>query len=162
MKNKIIILAGEICSGKTSFLLQFCRQQTGSAGVLTPIVEGKRVFYDIRNAAFFKMQSEADEQSLLIGKYSFSAAAFAKANSILLSEGSASEVKYLVIDEIGPLEINLKQGFYDSLTTLLSGQFSYTLVLVVRNSFLEKALNCFRLDGANIYTVSEMNHQLER
>ena len=162
MKNKVIILTGDIRSGKTSFLMQFCRQQPHVAGLLTPIVHAKRVFYDVRNAAYFNMESDGAEESLLVGKYSFSAAAFSKANSILLFEGAQKDIQFLLVDEVGPLEINFQQGFYRTLTTLLAIPFSYTVVIVLRPSLLEKAVACFGLHEAEIFTLAKMKHHFEK
>ncbi|MGF2413129.1 MAG: nucleoside-triphosphatase [Ferruginibacter sp.] len=106
--NKIIILTGEIQTGKTTLLQQFCLQQNNIAGILTPIVNGKRMFY-IAEKDFFAMETHGNEEQLAIGKYLFSTAAFTKANAILLDASKSIELKYLIIDEIGPLETRQQQ-----------------------------------------------------
>lgn len=140
MSNKILILTAEKQTGKTTLLQQFCKERNDIAGILTPIVNGKRVFYNIAGAAYFEMEANKTEAQLVIGKYIFSAAGFKKANDILMQESKRNDINYLIIDEIGPLETKHQQGFYTTLITLLKSSFSYNLLLVVRPSLVKEVL----------------------
>ena len=149
MSNKIIILTGEVQTGKTSFLQQFCDQRNKVAGILTPIVNGERMFYDISEKVFFKMEANEAEEKLAVGKYLFSATAFKKANTILVNAGKHSDIDYLIIDEIGPLELKQHKGLYESFTTILSSTFNYTLIIVVRQALVEETISVFGLNRYN-------------
>src|SRR5690349_6312823 len=105
MSNKIIILTGEIQTGKTTSLQEFCGKHNNIAGILTPIINGKRMFYDISEKVFFEMEANEKEDKLIIGKYLFSTQAFEKANNILSNATKCNDIDYLIIDEIGPLEL---------------------------------------------------------
>ena len=152
MSNKIIILTGDIQTGKTTSLQQFCVERNNVAGILTPVVNGKRMFYDIAKNDFFEMEAVVDEEKLAIGKYLFSAASFKKANEILLQESKRDDIGYLIIDEIGPLEIKQQKGMYDSFTKILDSLFNYTLIIVVRQALVDDVVAVFNLEsyGAEI------------
>lgn len=154
--NNIIILTGEIQTGKTTLLQQFCLQRNDVAGILTPIVNGKRVFYDISGKHFFKMEAHNDEAQLAIGKYLFSAAAFTKASKVLYTESKRTDINYLVIDEIGPLEIKKLQGLYQLLKEITATTFNYTLIIVVRQSLVNEVITTFNLTNPDVLSLEEM------
>lgn len=79
MRSKIVVLTGEIQSGKTTLLQSFCEKYSNTGGLLTPVVNGKRVFYNIRTNEVFTMEAKGEEEHLCVGKYIFSAAAFKEA-----------------------------------------------------------------------------------
>ena len=83
--NTIKILTGKKQTGKTTSLVNFCNQQQNTTGILTPIINGKRFFYDIATKTFFAMEfnNQIGDEIIAVGKYNFSAKAFAKANTIL-------------------------------------------------------------------------------
>ena len=160
MDNNIIILTGEIQTGKTTLLQQFCNQQNHAAGILTPLVNGKRLFYDIAGKTFFKMETGVKEETLAIGKYLFSALAFAKANNLLQTESKRTDIKYLIIDEIGSLEIKKQQGLYRSLKEIMASAFNYTLIIVVRQSLVDEVMATFNLNNPLVLSLEEMNSYL--
>ncbi len=140
MKREILILTGPIQSGKTTLLLIWAKQQH-IAGILTPLVEGHRHFLDIETGKFFPMiASEEETQVLEIGKYRFSATGFEKATILLKQACSKPGHSFLVIDEIGPLELNRQKGFYEILLFLLDNlEMNCRIVLVVRDKCLPEA-----------------------
>ncbi len=156
MSNKIIILTGAIQTGKTTLLQQFCLQNNGAAGILTPVENGQRMFYDIAAKDFFKMEASENEEKLAIGKYLFSAKAFTKANAILLNDSENIQLKYLIIDEIGPLEVKQQRGLYQSFKEILSSAFNYTLIVVVRQSLVDEVIADFNLEKPMLLTIEEM------
>ena len=160
MSNKVIILTGAIQTGKTTLLQQFCLQNNSTAGILTPVVNGRRLFYDIAGNNFFEMDAAADEDKLAIGKYLFSAKAFIKANAILLNASKNIELEYLVIDEIGPLEVNQQKGLYQSFKEILSSTFNYTLIIVVRQSLVDEVITAFNLEKPMLLNIEAMKKYL--
>ena len=154
MSNKIIILTGEIQTGKTTLLQQFCKERNDTAGILTPIVNDRRMFYDIAEKHFFEMEGNSEEQILTIGKYLFSAAAFTKANALLLYAAKNADLKYLIIDEIGPLETRKQQGLYSTLSKITAADFNYTLILVVRASLKDEVISVFNLENPLVWNYN--------
>jgi nucleoside-triphosphatase len=156
MNNKVIILTGEIQTGKTSLLQQFCKGRNDVAGILTPIINGKRVFYNIAANSFFNMEAAANETTVAVGKYLFSASSFINANSILLRANKSTDCSYLIIDEIGPLETKQQLGFYAAVKQILSSSYNYTLILVVRQLLADTVIEIFNLDNPLVLTPDKM------
>ncbi len=147
MSNNIIILTGAVQTGKTTLLQQFCRNKENIAGILTPVVNGRRMFYDICSKVFFEMEALPNEENLAVGKYLFSATAFTKASSILLAQSQKTNIRYLIIDEIGPLEIKKQQGLFEALQKIIACGFNFTLLLVVREKLVEEAVAFLQLNN---------------
>lgn len=87
--------------------------------------------------------NEADIQQ--VGRYTFSAAAFAWANEALLEASRNPENKWLVIDEIGPLELQGK-GLTPALDQIVANlREEQNLVLVIREKIAESVLLLYGL-----------------
>lgn len=152
METKVYILTGNIQTGKTTALLNWCKQLNDVSGLATPILNGKRCFYNILTAESFAMEATENEiNTLAIGRFVFSQAAFDTANAILLQ---AIESQYIVVDEIGPLELQQK-GLYKSIEFLLK-ENKNNLLLVVRKKLVESVIEFFKLQQVSILTVDDL------
>lgn len=152
--KKIIILTGEIQTGKTTTLFNWVNARKDVAGILTPVKDGKRFFYSIPDAVYYKMEAEDGEDTLQIGRFIFSAAQFEKTNDSILKWLSETNWKYLVIDEIGPLELNQKKGLWRSLDYILNRDFEPAVVLVVRKSLSQQVKGLFDEKNFDIVVCS--------
>ncbi|MEO5948276.1 MAG: nucleoside-triphosphatase [Chitinophagaceae bacterium] len=129
-RQKIYILTGAIQSGKTTSLLNWSATRNDVHGILTPVVNGKRVFMNAYTKEQFPMEAtEEEKETLTVGRFTFSKTSFEKA--ILIIREAIPKGSWLVIDEIGPLELN-SQGFYTVLMEALQ-TFEGKLLLVVRD-----------------------------
>lgn len=155
MNNKVIILTGAIQTGKTTLLQQFCKQYH-CAGILSPVINNKRMFYNIANPIFFDMEASGNENTLAIGKYLFTAAAFERAGEILSAAADKNDIAFLVVDEIGPLEIKQQKGLYNYFKKILSSPRHYTLIAVIRQGLVEEALHHFNIKQAQVLNIAEM------
>jgi nucleoside-triphosphatase THEP1 len=146
MIKDIYILTGPVHSGKTTWLMDWCSDKKNVYGIATPIVQGIRVFYDLHEKIIFPMEADIDDHNILqIGKYIFSKKAFIKAEKII--SDAVDKSNYLVIDEIGPLELR-GDGFNDVLKNILSKEkIKFKLVLVIRNNILNELLNYYGIDN---------------
>ena len=143
--NKIFILSGPIQSGKSTRLMEWAMKEKNVKGIITPIVGNNRMFYNIDKKQFFAMESAAKEiDTLKIGKYFFSQYAFRKAEKII-EDGALNNEGWLVIDEIGPLELK-GEGFNTVLKKILPIENKkFNLLLVIRESILEDILKYFEI-----------------
>ncbi len=133
------ILTGEKQTGKTNVLQEWRKQNNLLKGIITPIdTLGKRIFKNIATNETFSMEAEnVEADGIAVGKYIFSQKAFKKANKIIL-ESFSTLPPFLIIDEIGPLEIKQQLGFYHTLIYVTSFvQNTCTIVLIVRPSCLK-------------------------
>lgn len=151
----IKILTGNKQSGKTTALLNYCNNNKTVAGILTPIVNGKRIFYNIQAQEYFDIDFEylPNDEALIVGKYKFSATAFAKANSILQNI-KINKTTQVVIDEIGPLEL-LNKGFANTLKFKLKSD-NINLLLVVRDGLVNEVIDFFKLQNVQIITQTNL------
>jgi len=80
-----------------------------------------------------------------------------KLNTILLA--ADKNIEYLIIDEIGPLELRKQQGLYESFNKILSANFNYTLIVVVRQSLVDEMIAAFNLNTPVIFNCNTEMHK---
>ena len=149
----IIIFCKPIHSGKTTTLMHWCTTQENVQGILMPDINGQRMVFNIPTQQTFPIQcmdTNTNEGLISIGKYHFFATAFRKANALLM-ETLSSNCKWLVIDEIGKLEMQGK-GFSDSAKPIIEHYKSCdkNLLLVVRDSLVEEIISFFGINDYNL------------
>lgn len=151
----IIIYSAPVHSGKTTALINWCRDKKNIAGILMPDINGTRKFLNIETKEVFdaecKQPDQGVEELVSIGSYHFYESAFAKANNIILS--ISPSVKHIIIDEIGKLELQQK-GLYEGATHLLS-RSPQKLILVVRDSLVEAVASAFNLTSYSLINSGE-------
>jgi nucleoside-triphosphatase THEP1 len=152
--KKIILLTGEIQTGKTTTLANWVKTRNDVAGILTPVINGRRRFYEISNNVDYAMEAENGEAGILqVGRFLFSEAGFKRAVDYLLSKLPQPQWQYLIVDEIGPLEIRLQKGFWPLLNMLFTNNYVATPVLVVRKSLYTEVSELFASHGYNVQVV---------
>jgi len=87
------------------------------------------------------MEATGQEDTLAVGRFVFSKAGFNQAIQII--RDANTKEGWLVIDEIGPLEIN-GQGFCDVLKEVLSVRRE-KILLVVREGMIDRVKETFAL-----------------
>jgi nucleoside-triphosphatase THEP1 len=137
----IVILTAPIRSGKTTSLIQWAAHRDDVQGILTPVVESKRVFMNAASKEQFPMEATGEEETLLVGKFVFSQAGFEKAIQII--RNSIDKKGWLVIDEIGPLELR-GEGFHEVLKDVLVLRKENAL-LVVREGLAEEVRKFYKI-----------------
>jgi nucleoside-triphosphatase THEP1 len=144
MKNKINIVTGKIQSGKTSGLFKLLNTRYYVDGILSPIVNEKRVLYHIASKTIKRFEvDESNEKTISIGNYIFLQESFDWANEKLI-KGFSSKPDFLVIDELGKLELKGK-GFYPSIKEILEikDNSATQLILVIRDYLLDEVLHYY-------------------
>ncbi|HVK97950.1 MAG TPA: nucleoside-triphosphatase [Flavisolibacter sp.] len=155
-EKKIYILTGPVGSGKTTYLQKFCRKKQNIYGVLSPVINAKRFFVDVANKEVFPMEVEDGElNTLTVGRYTFSSKAFEKACSII-KRALQYPAGVLVIDEIGPLELNC-QGLYSIVRETIEENHSHAIISVVRETLIDDVVNFF---GIKDYEVVRTNAEI--
>ena len=160
----IYILTGAIRSGKTTALLNWSKNRNDVDGLLCPDdANGKRYFLKLKNKTIFKLEAEAEAETeavVVIGNFKFLQSAFNEANDYLILEASKTEPKYLIIDEIGKLELK-NEGVHISTEALIS-QFKSIgnthLILVVRDYLLDAVLEHYGITECSILTTEDLEN----
>ncbi len=151
-KRMIKIITGNIDSGKTTFVKEVAKGW-GLAGILSLKVfsNGMHIGYnafDLLTNRTYILARKKDIELLegpCIGDYNFSQHTFD-----ILTEQYSGFTKNMVIDEIGPLELQDK-GFSKLLENLLANRSVDTdLVLVIRNRCLYACIDKWNLEPSEI------------
>ncbi len=149
--KKIILFSGPIHSGKTTRLQKFIADKNCD-GIIAPVKDGMRYIRRIKTGEIKPFETNS-EDSIVIGKYKFSKETFEWAKE-QIKESLQSKVDYLVIDEIGKLEM-VDQG-YEPMVSLVIDKFkkenSFELILVVRESLVEDVISKYGLSKYKIET----------
>ena len=148
-RREVYILTAPIQSGKTSSLVSWSETRDDVYGILTPVADGKRIFMNAHSRQVFLMEAKKDETEVFtVGRFIFSKTNFTKAIRILREE--MYRKGWLVIDEIGPLELD-GGGFCEVLKEILAVREG-KILLVVRETLLEKVKEYFRIGEAQLIT----------
>jgi nucleoside-triphosphatase THEP1 len=141
---RLFILTGPVQTGKTTSLIKRTEKRNDVSGIVTPVVDGKRMFMNIQARQLFDMEAASGETGVLIvGRFIFSKKGFDKAKQII--SNSIGKEGWLVIDEIGPLELR-GEGFSEVLREVLAAQNEkQKILLVVREGLTDKVKEYFRL-----------------
>jgi len=143
---QIIVITGDIESGKTSLCLDITRLAKESGIKITGLVSpgvfeaGSKKAIDVQDVLTGERRrlAELREQvktNLETKRWSFFSEAVSWGNNVLRV---ALPTELLIIDELGPLEFNRAQGWVNAIDAIDSGEFQ-TALLVIRPSLVQQA-----------------------
>lgn len=162
----IYILTGAIETGKSKALLKWLKGRKDVSGILSPRnTHNKRYFLNVNTLETFKMQANAiDEAIISVGRYHFFNSAFVKANTIIKQSVKNNNFGFIIIDEIGKLELR-SEGLHESATLAIQKGMQHKrlhVILVVRTSLLNDVLQKYAIENPQIINpeqLSELHHQ---
>jgi nucleoside-triphosphatase THEP1 len=145
--KQVVILTGPVQTGKTTSLVLWSEKRNDVSGIITPVIDGKRIFMNADSREAFAMEAdEGDGEVLTVGRFVFSKTNFAKAVQILRT--SMRRDGWLVIDEIGPMELK-GEGFAAVLKEALANtNEKQKILLIVREGLVEKVKEYFKISNA--------------
>ena len=138
--KKIYILSGKTGIGKTTFLLNWIKDKNAD-GILAPVVNSKRHLQHISSNQIKKLEVDdkaENKKTISVGKYLFDENIFEWAREKLF-ESFKSNPEWLVIDEIGPLELD-GNGLEPAVSEILNSidnQSKIKIIFVVRENLIE-------------------------
>ncbi len=147
----IYILSAAIQSGKSTSLINWSAARKDVYGILTPVINTKRVFMNAHTREQFPMEATGDEEALGVGRFAFSKPGFDKAIQII--RHAINNEGWLVIDEIGPLELR-GEGFCTVLKEVLAVR-KEKIILVVREGMAEQVKKYWGIETGAIITSLE-------
>lgn len=158
-QNKVYILFDAIRTGKTTALQEWAKKANNISGFLSPDVDGKRMFLDIETYDLIPMQTE--NQDLIVGKFAFDSNSFLKVENKILKAWEDAIAEIIILDEIGPLEINRSLGFHRLLTRLQEKTTSIKPILffVVRDYCLETFKKKYDFDITQMMTLQQFKDE---
>jgi len=149
----INIITGSRGIGKTTFLQKFKEQliekRTPPSGIMTPAIytpNGDKIgFYALNVANGEQWELGRSDRTLdgpSYGPFSFSKRGFVKANKIL-KQVLIKGTKDLILDEIGPLELERGYGFLPILPYINNFSSNRNVYLVIRQSLIDDFIRRF-------------------
>lgn len=150
-KNEVVIFTGPINTGKTTLLMEWCKRWKAS-GILTPRSSNGRLFYYIGTGESFPMEASGNEEVLEVGQFRFSKNAFDQAIDIIRKAWNEDQTDWLIIDEIGPMELR-GEGFSQVLSEMLQSKKSKRIILVVREKLVKDVIDHFHLERIHVFKI---------
>ncbi len=161
------IITGEKGTGKTTFLIKLIgllKTRGNACGIITPPVYGtnggKKGFdaLDVATEESWPLgRTNGELEGPVYGPYSFSREGLERAVSVF-KKAAENDCPFIFLDEIGPLELEKKAGFYPLLSLLPEISAEKSLYLVVRPSLVDKvADSLFEGKEFRVITVSVKN-----
>jgi nucleoside-triphosphatase THEP1 len=141
----VYLFTGPVKSGKSSKLTKWIKTKQGVAGILSLVIDGKKHLYSISKKQDKCLESFS-ENALEVGRYKFDPDVFLWAQKELI-ESIKKNPDFLIIDEIGPLEIN-GSGMEPAVSQVLKlaeEMPDLTLIIVVRESMAGKIQGFYNL-----------------
>lgn len=157
---RIIIFTGPVQSGKTTWLMNWLSERSDVSGFLCPDIEGRRCFYQIEDKTMLPLEVKKStmESTVEIGRFVFFKKTFDVAKKWLLNK-DLSAVKWIVIDEIGKLELEEK-GFEPEFSYFLNRVSTMSnhvsIIIVVRDYLLSQICQKYALESAEIVQVHDV------
>ncbi len=145
INNKnIILLTGDIRSGKTTKAEKWLEDHPEAAGVISPDINDIRClrFYPERKTAPFQTFDDNKKDVTKIGRYTFLNESFEMAKNFLLD--SDGLYPWIVIDEYGKLEME-GEGFEPAVSALLHSEKEGNIIVVIRKNLLDAFCEKFNL-----------------
>lgn len=160
-RHKVYILSDAIRTGKTTALQQWVEKTKSVTGFLSPDIDGKRMFLDIQTGKLIPM--ETSNKDLIVGKYAFDTNSFKYAENKLLEAWKTGVDEYIVIDEIGPLEIRKNLGFHNLLLQLQpeANRDYPNLFFVVRDYCLDEFIEKYGYQEAEVLSLKAFRAKLD-
>lgn len=158
----IYILTGPVRTGKTTALLRRTAGRQDTDGVLCPDDDnGKRYIWLLKARQAYPLEAEEntpDQDTIGVGRFRFLKSAFTEANNYLLSTAEAGTYKWLVIDELGKLELN-DTGLHRAAKTLITSHENSAnrhIILVVRDTLLHEIPVHYNFSRFQVVTKEEL------
>jgi nucleoside-triphosphatase THEP1 len=166
LKPPVVIITGDIQQGKTTFaqklISKLLEQRIMVAGFLSIGINenGIRtgfILSDIETARQIELCSDKkDEKRLKLGRFYFNQEAISFGNEILNTDNLVDN-QLIVIDEIGPLELN-GQGWSSSIDKI-TRSYMIPHLWVVRKSLVQKISRKWNIGNVYVFDITDSSIQ---
>ena len=159
MSSRIVVLTGERGVGKSTVCGKVIDQAKGRGytcgGVLTLTrPDGGRDVVDVHRSRVRPLTvAPGSAQSVVVGRFHFDRATLAWGKGAL---HRARGCDLLIVDELGPLEIERGKGWQNAFDVLREGEFTLAIV-VVRPELLARAQLQLPVSATTVFTVTHQN-----
>lgn len=154
----IYIVSGDIRSGKTTALQHWIKGWQNIKGILCPDNEDNiRNLYLLGSDALIPFQvKETEEDVVEVGRFKFLSSSFQMANDALIADFENGDFEYLIIDELGKLELK-NQGLHRSAKHIFGSDVEgKNIVLVVRSFMVEQIIAHYNIRNYKVVSIEEL------
>ena len=148
------VLTGRKQSGKTTTLFEQIAKRKDVSGILQPIRDEKRVIYDNMSGESRVLEVKGDEEEVdvvRVGRFAFNRATMAWAGEVLL-RATKAKCEWLVVDEIGPLELR-GEGMDAVVKRVLMERVEGKMMLVVREGLVDDVLKWYEIPRDKVEVI---------
>jgi len=159
-RPEIIVVSGQLHGGKTTYVTRVARELKSSGfsvtGFLAPAVRenGNRVGFDLINIATGErtlLCREKGIEGIKYGRFIFHQNGLDTGNEILSPENLDGN-QLVIIDEIGPLEMN-RQGWWKAVTEL--AETGKPQLWVVRSNLVQAAASNWKVGNVYVFDIEK-------
>ncbi|HMQ07800.1 MAG TPA: nucleoside-triphosphatase [Saprospiraceae bacterium] len=154
----ILLLTGPVRTGKSTALMQWVESRSDVGGVITPDVNGVRKIYNPNTKIYHPMEwydPDMSKDLIRVGKFTFLQSAFTMGSEWIRCAEVELEIRIVIIDEIGKLELEGK-GFHDAFLEWKSAPQGKIRIAVVRESLIENVIDYFQLNVFQKITTNDL------
>lgn len=131
-------------TGKTTRIMEWASSSEKIDGITSPLYMNQKHLYNLKTGVMKNLEnvSECDEEKIIsVGSYKFNPDVFEWGRKKLNEAVNTNNTKWLVIDEIGLLELNGK-GLEPEVSTILKKRenYKFDILLIVRESLVEDVM----------------------
>lgn len=146
--SNVYIFTGEIKTGKTTRLQNWVNENPDADGILSPVIDGCRHILSVKSNEVRLLQYQGDDKSIAltkIGNYNFLTSVFEWGREELY-KAFLQKPEWLIIDEIGPLELR-GEGLEPEVSRILNDDANdeTNVVIVVRKPLLKAVIEYYGL-----------------
>lgn len=145
----LIILTGEIGTGKTTLLKDWSEKNPEFKGLLQLNINERRILYDISTEESKELTAGNSSNTIKIGKYKFDADVMEWGRNIL-EKLSIDDYPKIIVDEYGKLEM-VNKGLEPTIGKIIKKSLagSLELILVIRKNLLDEFLKKYFISKNN-------------
>lgn len=156
----IYILSEGMQKGKTMALRLWSENRIDVGGFLTPDKDNKRILLNIHSCVEspFEMDPNDDHEFCVhIGKFVLDTDAFIEISEEVLEQSFDPDFSYIVIDEIGKLELQDK-GFHPLMDHLSKrDDLTADLIIIVRDTLLDDVIKKYEFKDYKVISKHELH-----
>jgi len=155
--SRIYIFSRTRLTFKTQQILEWSKGRKLVGGLLVPNVNGLNMLLDLRQGSIhtFQVNDSYAGERIVINGLNYAKTAFEKAQTILIDAAKQS-LDWLIIDEVGRLEIEQGEGLEPAVLRIVSafqsGLIRGKLLLIIPDNLLKAAIAKYDLLGCRIFS----------
>jgi len=163
LTNKIIILTGPVHSGKSTRLYDWAMKKKNVSGIICLIRNSKRCLVSVKDGIIKELETDnikGNDEIVEICNYKFLENVFEWGREVILNSFNSPQ-EYLIIDEIGKLELEEK-GLEPAISFVLNNRIKIprtVILFVVRDKLIKQVIEHYKLssDECEIISTDKIN-----